>query len=135
MTYARGLLNKRIKVAKRIAQQMGDFGMASGGQQYEWLNPEGDHAYWGGETWNKGTKALREGAVDAYDVVIFRFDWHAGIDRWCLLQYEGRWYQILSLNGSYQTNEMQITAQEMSIQDVTIVEPTPNDNDNDNSNN
>ena len=32
--YSRDLLQERVAVAKRVAQEMGDFGMASGGQQY-----------------------------------------------------------------------------------------------------
>ena len=73
--YSRDLLQERVAVAKRVAQEMGDFGMASGGQQYEWLNKvESDHGFWCKHDWNRGTKALREGAVDAYDTVMFRMD-------------------------------------------------------------
>ena len=68
---------------------------------------------------------MHEGALDAYDTVTFRMDFDPAIDRWCLLQYEGKWYQIQSLNGSYHENKLQITAIEMANQKVTIVEPTP----------
>ena len=115
------MMNKRVTIAKRTASEMGDYGVDSGGIKYQLLG-----TFWAAEDFNRGVKALREGAVDAYDVVIFRFDWHEGLDRWCLLQYEGRWYQILSLNGSFQANEMQITAQEMSNQDVTMIENSNN---------
>ena len=130
MAYGSGMLNKRVTIAKRVAQEMGDFGMASGGQKYEILG-----TFWAAEDFNRGTKALREGAVDAYDTVMFRMRYQEGIYRWCLLKYQNRWYQIQSFNADYQQNQIQITAIEMSNQDVTIVEPTPNDNDNDNSNN
>ena len=123
--YSRDLLQERVAVAKRVAQEMGDFGMASGGQQYEWLNQvESDHGFWCKHDWNRGTKALREGAVDAYDTVMFRMRWAKDVDRWCLIKYQGRWYQIQSLNEDYQRNEIQITATEMVNQNVTLVEPT-----------
>jgi hypothetical protein len=112
------MLNKRVTIAKRVAQEMGDFGMASGGQKYEILG-----TFWSAEDFNRGTKALREGAVDAYDTVMFRMRYHEGIDRWCLLKYQNRWYQIESFNENYQLNQIQITAHEMSNQDVTIVDP------------
>ena len=70
-------------------------------------------------------KSLRDGAMDAYDTVMFRMDFDPAIDRWCLLQFDGKWYQIQSLNGSYHENKLQITAIEMANQQVTIVEPTP----------
>ena len=70
-------------------------------------------------------QVLREGAYDAYDTVMFRMRYNAQIDRWCLLQYQGKWYQIQSFNESYQDNTIQITATEMANQKVTIVEPTP----------
>ena len=118
MAYGSGMLNKRVTIAKRVAQEMGDFGMASGGQKYEILG-----TFWAAEDFNRGTKALREGAVDAYDTVMFRMRWIDGVDRWCLIKYHDVWYQIQSFNADYQQNQIQITAQEMSNQDVTIVEP------------
>ena len=68
---------------------------------------------------------MHEGALDAYDTVMFRMDFDPAIDRWCLLQFDGKWYQIQSLNGSQRENKLQITATEMANQQVTIVEPTP----------
>ena len=110
------MLNKRIKVAKRVDSSGGDFGRASGGQRYTILGE-----FWAAESFNKGVKAMREGAIDAYDTVMFRMRYHADIDRWCLVQYQGRWYQIQSFNEDYQSNEIQITATELANQQVTIV--------------
>ena len=115
-------MNKRVKIAKRVDSTGGDFGRKSGGQKYQWLNPNGDHGFWAAETFNKGVKSMREGAVDAYDTVMFRMRFHEGIDRWCLVQYQGRWYQIQSFNEDFQTNEIQITAIEMANQQVTIID-------------
>jgi SPP1 family predicted phage head-tail adaptor len=121
MAYSTGMMNKRVKIAKRVDSEGGSFGRSSGGQKYEWVNKEGDHGFWASEKFNKGVKSMREGAVDAYDTVMFRMRFHSDIDRWCLVQYHGRWYQIQSFNEDYQTNEIQITAIEMANQNVTIV--------------
>ena len=109
-------MNKRIKIAKRVDSTGGDFGRSSGGQKYTLLGE-----FWASEKFDKGMKSLREGAVDAYDTVMFRMRFNADIDRWCLIQYQGKWFQIQSCNEDYQTNEVQITAKEMANQNVTIV--------------
>ena len=116
-------MNKRIKIAKRVESEGGDFGRKSGGQKYTLLGE-----FWAAESFNKGVKSLREGAVDAYDTVMFRMRFNADIDRWCLIQYHGKWYQIQSCNEDYQTNEIQITAKEMANQKVTIVYSPTNSN-------
>lgn len=110
------MMNKRIKIAKRVDSTGGDFGRSSGGQKYTLLGE-----FWASEKFDKGMKSLREGAVDAYDTVMFRMRFNADIDRWCLIQYQGKWFQIQSCNEDYQTNEIQITAKEMANQNVTIV--------------
>jgi len=116
MAYSTGMMNRRIKIAKRVDSTGGDFGRSSGGQKYTMLG-----TFWAAETFNKGMKSLREGAVDAYDVVMFRMRFCKQVDRWCLIQYHGRWYQIESLHDDYQANQIQITAKEMANQKVTIV--------------
>ena len=73
----------------------------------------------------KGVKAMREGAMDAYDTVMFRCRFIKQLDRWCLLKFKGNWYQITSFNDDYQDNQIQITATELANQQVNIVEPTP----------
>lgn len=111
-------MNKRVKIAKRADSEGGSFGRSSGGQKYTILGE-----FWASEKFDKGMKSLREGAVDAYDVVMFRMRYNKDIDRWCLIQYQGRWYQINSFNVSFQGNEIQITATEMANQNVSIVTP------------
>lgn len=129
MAYSAGMLNKRIKIARRVAAEMGAFGKNSAGQKYELLG-----TFWASETWSKGVKALHEGALDAYDTVMFRMRYNASVDRWCLIQYNGKWYEIQSLHEDYHENQLQITAIERANQQVTIVE-NENENQNDNSNN
>ena len=114
------MMNKRVKVAKRYEEQNPTFGGSSSVTKYEILG-----TFWAAEDFNRGVKSLREGAYDAYDTVMFRMRFHEGVDRWCLLKFHGKWYQIQSFNESYQDNTIQITAIEMANQNVTIVEPTP----------
>lgn len=121
--YSSGMLNKRIRIAKRAEEQdkqqdkSSNFGK-SGQPQYSWLG-----WFWANESFSKGVKALKEGALDAYDTVMFRLRYTPCIDRWCLIWYNGRFYQIQSLNEDAQANQIQITAVEMPNQNVTLVEP------------
>lgn len=110
-------MNKRVTVAKRATDTQESFGKA-GQPNYEILG-----TFWAAEDFNRGVKSLREGAFDAYDTVMFRCRYNKNLDRWCLLKYQGRWYQIQSFNESYQENQIQITAIEMANQKVNIVEP------------
>ena len=113
------MLNKRITIARRNDEAAESFGKA-GKPKYEILG-----TFWASETFNKGVKSLREGAFDAYDTVMFRMRYCKGVDRWCLIQYNGKWYQIQSFNEDYQTNQIQITAIELANQQVNIVPPVP----------
>jgi SPP1 family predicted phage head-tail adaptor len=113
MAYSSGMLNKRVTVAKRVTAENRTFG--DGGERYEIVG-----TFWAAESFNKGLKSLREGALDAYDTVMFRMRYHAEIDRWCVLQYLGKWYQILSFHEDYQDNQIQITAQEMANQPEVV---------------
>ena len=108
-------MNKRVVVAKRAADDGRSFSK-SGQPKYEILG-----TFWMSETFNKGVKAMHEGAFDAYDTVMFRCRFNKHIDRWCLLQYHGKWYQITSFNEDYQDNQIQMTAVEMVNQKVNIV--------------
>ena len=110
-------MNKRVTVAKRATGTQETFGK-TGQPRYELLG-----TFWMAEDYNRGVKSLREGAFDAYDTVMFRMRYNKDIDRWCLLQYQGKWYQIQSFNESYQENQIQITAIEMANQQVNIVRP------------
>ena len=114
------MLNKRIKIVRRTTQAVAARATDTGGVKYEELG-----TFWASETWSKGVKALHEGAMDAYDTVMFRMRYNKDVDRWCLIQYHGKWYQIQSLNEDYHDNQLQITAIEMPNQKVNIIEPTP----------
>ena len=122
MAYSTGMMDMRVKVAKRATNTQETFGKA-GQPKYEWLRQTGDHGFWVSEKFDKGMKSLREGALDSYNTVMFRMRYVAGMDEWCLIQFQGKWYQITSFNESYRNNEIQVTAVRMANQKVTIVEP------------
>lgn len=115
MAYSTGMMNKRVTVAKRAADDGATFGK-SGQPKYEIVG-----TFWMAETFTKGVKAMHEGALDAYDTVMFRCRYNKNIDRWCLLRYHGKWYQITSFNEDYHENQLQMTAVEMANQNVNIV--------------
>ena len=80
---------------------------------------------WAAKTWKHGAKALQEGALDAYDKVLFRMNWNNIVKRDSLLVCEGKTYQILSLDGEYQKNEIEILAQEV-VQGAPSYNPSAN---------
>ena len=120
MAYPTGMMNKRVTIARRHEGSDITFGGSTTVTTYEILG-----TFWAAEDFNRGVKSLREGSYDAYETVMFRMRYNKDIDRWCLIQYQNKWYQIQSLNASHQDNTIQITAVEMANQQVTIYEPPP----------
>ena len=107
MSYSTGMLNKRIQIYRRASEQPSTFGK-SGQPKYELVG-----TFWAAESFSKGAKALKEGALDAYDTVMFRLRYTDCIDRWSIIKYNGSFYQIQSFNADQQQNQIQITAVEM----------------------
>ena len=68
---------------------------------------------WANVTWSRGVKAMREGALDAYDVVMIRMRWRDDITRDWRIAHQGKTYEIESLHSSREKNEVQITAHEV----------------------
>lgn len=120
MAYSAGMLEKKITFYRRATAEDGKYGKNSAGEKYELVG-----MFNAAEDFNKGVKALRLGAVEAYDVVMFRMRYRKGIDRWCLIKYNGVWYEIESFNANQREDQIQITAHERVNQKVTIVEPKP----------
>lgn len=77
------------------------------------------------KVWKSGNKVLRESALDVVDVVIFRMRWNNIVTRDSLLVCEGKTYQILSLEGNHQENQIEIKAQEVVQAAPIYVPPTP----------
>lgn len=115
MSYPSGMLNKRIQIYRRATEQESSFGK-SGQPKYELVG-----TFWAAETHAKGAKALQEGAFDAYDKVMFRLRYTPCIDRWSIIKYDDRFYQILDFKPEKQANTIQIITQEM-VNPPVIVE-------------
>ena len=111
MAYQSGFLKYRVTVQNKVAGK--GFGETTKFQDMATV--------WASVTFTKGMKAMHEGALDAYDTVMFRMRYYKGVDRWCLIQYNGKWYQIQSFNEDYQENQIQVTAIELANQQVNIV--------------
>ena len=107
MSYSTGMMSKRVGVLSRMAARDGEFGRGSSGQAYVV-----SQVVWASVDFVRGLKALREGAMDAYDTVMFRLRWNPSVTRESLLWHGGHVYEIQQLNAERQRNQLQITAQE-----------------------
>ena len=105
MAYSTGLLNRRIMILNKVLPTQGEFGDTT---QYEVKS-----CVWAQVTWSKGVKALREGALDAYDTIMVRMRYNTVVSRDSRLLIDGVTYQIQSLHRDYQDNTIQITATEV----------------------
>lgn len=105
MAYSSGLLRDCVAILNKVLPTQAEFGNTTA---YEVVGTVPCRV-----TWNKGQKSLREGALDAYDTVMIRMRWNNKVTRDSRLLYNGKTYQIQSLNGNYQDNEIQITAIEI----------------------
>ena len=111
--------NHRITILNKVAPAEKAFGEKTGYKREGSLNSSYE--------FNKGTKALREGALDAYDSVMFRLNFSGDvakkITRESLIEMHGKIYQIQSLNSDYHDNKIIIRATEMTTQVSIIPEP------------
>ena len=105
MGYSAGMLKHRVAILNKKDADKIPFGAKAEYEQVACVHAD--------VTWSKGVKSLREGALDAYDTVMFRMRWNSIITRDCLLECDGITYQIQSLNADRQGNTIQITATEM----------------------
>ena len=103
MAYTSGLLKYRVTIMNK--QVAAGFGETTSYQPAACVHAD--------VTWNKGVKALREGALDAYDTVLIRMRWNDIVTRDSRLQCNGVMYQIQSLHADRQANTIQITATEI----------------------
>jgi head-tail adaptor len=103
MAYSAGFRNERVTIRNKVSAT--GFGDTAAYQDVLTV--------WAAKTWKHGAKALQEGALDSYDKVLFRMLWNCVVRRDSLLVCEGKTYQILSLEGNRQRNEIEILAQEV----------------------
>ena len=109
----------RVTILNKVQPQERQFGEKTGYRR--------DGSLWATYKFNKGTRALREGALDAYDTVVFQMNFSADvayrITRDSLIECEGKIYQVQSLNSDRRENKIVITATEMTTQVNIIPEP------------
>jgi head-tail adaptor len=108
MGFPAGFLRDRIQVLRRVIPEGSKYGKSGGKPTYEVVA-----CLWGNVTWTKGVKAMREGALDAYDTVMVRTSYTCQLTRDSFIGHEGRIYQIHSFNASLVDNTIQITAIEI----------------------
>ena len=116
MSYSAGMMNKRVAVMNPATETQGDFGRQSAGRQFVFAG-----TFWMAEDFNRGTKSMREGALDAYDTVMFRCRAYVPVKRTSMLVYQGKTWQITSFNEDYQANTIQITATEAPGKDLSYL--------------
>ena len=97
------MLKDRVTIRNKVAAT--EFGATT--------HYENAATVWAQVTWTKGVKALREGALDAYDTVLIRMRWNDIVNRDSQLVHAGKTYQIQSLHPDRQANTIQITATEI----------------------
>ena len=92
----------------REAQAVGAYGIDSGG--VDWRD---DGTVWADVTWVKGMRTLREGALDAYGIVMVRMNWNAIVTLRSRIVYDGQVYQVLSdtFHADKHENTVQFQAQ------------------------
>ena len=117
--FTAGMRNHRITILNKVAPTEKAFGEKTGYRRDGSLNSSYE--------FNKGTRALREGSLDAYDTVIFRLNFSGNatktITRESLIEMNGKIYQIQSLNADHQENKIIIRASEMTTQVNIIPKP------------
>ena len=119
--FTSGMRNHRVTILNKVAQTEKAFGEKTGYKR--------DGSLQSSYEFNKGTRALREGALDSYDTVIFRMNFSANIaksiTRESLIEMNGKIYQIQSLNSDYHENKIIIRATEMTTQVNIVDNPKP----------
>lgn len=107
MSFSRGFLNKRVTILNRQEATVGEYGRKGG----DFVPAK---TIWANCTYTKGVKAMREGALDAYDTYMVRCDYHPQLERDSRLSWDNRIYQIVQFQRDKEQNEMQIICQEMT---------------------
>ena len=115
--FTSGMRNHRVTILNKVQPSERQFGEKTGYRR--------DGSLWSSYEFSKGTRALREGALDAYDSVIFRMNFSANvtITRESLIECDGKVYQVQSLNSDKRENKIIIRATEMTTQVNIIPEP------------
>ena len=114
-----GMRPYRVTILNKVTPTEKAFGEKTGYKR--------DGSLWSSYNFDKGTKALREGALDAYNTVMFRMNFSANvkITRDSLIECNGKIFQIQSLNDDHHENKIVVTATEMTTQVNIVPKPEP----------
>lgn len=106
--YSSGLRHGRVTILNRQEQTVGAYGIDSGG--VGWTEVA---TVWAYVSFEKGMRAMREGALDVYGVKMFRMDWNPDVTLRSRVVYDGQTYQILgeTFHSDYQEKKVQFLAQ------------------------
>lgn len=107
MAYDSGFLDARIEVHNRATATSNDFAMKVGGA-FSLAT-----TIWANVQFSKGMKALHEGAIDAYEILMVRCRPNTLLDRDSRLKIDGKMYVIQSYNEDRKENQVQITCIEL----------------------
>lgn len=119
MAYSTGMLNRRVAImARKDAETQSDYGSNSAGRDYVYA---GD--VWAAVDYNKGQKSLREGAYDAYDYLMIRMRYTKLIDRWCMIVWDNRTFEIEKFDSDKYLNQIQLLVREVPGNDMTALFP------------
>jgi len=108
MSFSSGFLKDRITVQNRTEATMGDFGLDTSGPQWE-----DTCCLWANVDWQRGKSALREGALDAYGVIIVRTRWTNQVNMRSRIVHDDKTYQIIpeTFHADRHENTVQFLAQ------------------------
>ena len=114
-----GMRPYRVTILNKVQPSERQFGEKTGYRR--------EGSLWSSYRFNKGTKALREGALDAYDTVVFQMNFSANvkITRDSLIECNGKIFQIQSLHDDHHENKIVVTATEMTTQVNIVPKPEP----------
>lgn len=68
---------------------------------------------WAAVDWVRGTKTMREGALDAYDTIMVRMRYDEQITRDCKIEHNGTLYRIKSFRPDTRRETIQMTCTEL----------------------
>ena len=83
--YSSGLRHGRVTILNRQEQTVGAYGIDSGG--VGWTEVA---TVWADVSFVKGLRAMREGALDVYGVVMVRMNWNPDVTLRSRIAYDGR---------------------------------------------
>ena len=103
--YSAGLRNKRITVHNPGQTIDTDYGRTTqAGESFE---------RWAAVDWTRGTAAMREGALDAYAIIMVRMAYTPNVTRDSKIEYEGRMFRVDSCYPDKAKNTIQLTCSEL----------------------